>query len=57
MWYSHQRIVTEIQGGHGNKRSSGDHPNHSLIEISQKTEKSPGDMRRLAVTETPMRDH
>ena len=31
-----------------------DHPNYS-IEISQNTEKSPGDLRRFAVTQTPVR--
>ena len=40
--------------GHGNKRTSGDHPNYSIIEIGQDTEKSPGDLRQLAVTQTPM---
>ena len=33
----------------GNKRASGDHPNYS-IKIGQNTEKSSGDLRRLAVT-------
>ena len=27
----------------------GDHPNNSIIENGQNTEKSPGDLRRLAV--------
>ena len=48
-WYSHQRIIKEI-GGLGNKRTSGDHPNNYIIENDQNTEKSPGDLRRLAVT-------
>ena len=30
---------------------SGDHPNDSIIEDGQNTEKSPGDLRRLAVTQ------
>ncbi len=30
--------------------TSGDNPNYSIVEISQNTEKSPGDLRRLAVT-------
>ena len=30
-----------------------DHPNGSIIENGQNTEKSPGDLRRLAVTQTP----
>ena len=32
------------------KRTSGDHPNYCIIEISENTEKSPGDFRGLAVT-------
>ena len=32
------------------RRTSGDHPNNYIIEIGQNTEKSPGDLRRLAVT-------
>ena len=46
--YSHQRISTGT-GRVGNKRTSGDHPNYGNVEISQNTEKSPGDLRRLAV--------
>ena len=34
----------------GNKRTSGDHPNYSKAKIGQNTEKSPVDLRRLAVT-------
>ena len=51
---SYQRIDTET-GGLGNKRASGDHPNYSIIKISQNTEKSSGDLRRLAVILTPMK--
>ena len=36
---------------------SGDHPNYYIIENSQNTEKSPGDLRRLAVIHTPVKDH
>ena len=36
--------------------TNGDHPNY-IIEIGQNTEKSPGDLRRLAVTKTPVKDH
>ena len=35
---------------------SGDHPNNSIIENGQNTEKSPGDLRRLAVTQSPVKD-
>ena len=34
----------------GNKRTNGDHPDYSIIKIGQNTEKSTGDLRRLAVT-------
>ena len=55
-WYSHQRFGTGT-GGLGKKRMSGDHPNYSIIEIGQNTEKKPGDLRRLAVTRTPVKNH
>ena len=41
-WYSHQRTDTRT-GGLRNNRMSGDHPNYSIIEVGQITEKSPGD--------------
>ena len=41
----------------GNRRTNRDQPNYSIVEIVQNTEKSPGDLRRLAVTYTPMKDH
>ena len=44
-------------GGLGRWRTSGDHPNHSIIENGQNTEKSPGDLRRFTVSETPVKDH
>ena len=36
---------------------SGDHPNYNIIENGQNTEKSPGDLGRLAVTQTPVKNH
>ena len=33
-------------GGFRNNRTNGDHPNYSIVEIGQNTEKSPGDLRR-----------
>ena len=53
---SHQKFDRGT-GGLGNKRMSGDHPNYSNVEISQNTEKSPGDLRRLPVTQTPVTSH
>ena len=43
-------------GGLRNKRTSGDHPSYSIIKIDQNTEKSSGDLRRLAVAQTPVED-
>ena len=55
-WNSSQRI-TKRTGGLGSWRTSGDHPNYYIIENGQNTEKSPGDLRRLAVTQSPGKDH
>ena len=33
------------------------HPNYYIIENGQNTQKSSGDLRRLAVTQTPVKDH
>ena len=55
-WYCHQRII-KGPGGIGNKRTSEDHPNNYIIEYSQNTEKSPEDLRELAVTQTPVKNH
>ena len=43
----------------GNKRTSRsrDYLEYTIIKIIQNTEKSPGDLRRLAVTQTPVRNH
>ena len=37
-----------------NQKTSGDHPDYSIIK---NTEKSLEDLRRLTVTQTPMKDH
>ena len=39
------------------KEMSGDHQNYSRIKTGQNTEKSPGDLRRLTVTQTLVRNH
>ena len=44
--YSHRRNGSEA-GGIGNKKSPGDHPNYSIVEIGQYIKKSPGDLKRL----------
>ena len=42
-----------MTAGLGNKRTSGNPPNYNIIENGQNTEKSPGDLRRHAVTQIP----
>ena len=49
--------VTKGPGGFKSWRPSGDHPNNSIIENGQNTEKSPWDLRRLAVTQSSVKDH
>ena len=44
-------IATGVEGL-GNKRTNRDHPNYDIVKIGQNTDKSPGDLRRLAVTQT-----
>ena len=53
-WYNYQGIDKRT-GGLGNKKTRGDHPKYSIIGIGQNTEKSPGDLRRIAVTQTPVK--
>ena len=54
-WYSNLRIIKGT-GGLGSWRTTGDYPNYSIIENGQNTEKNLGDLRRLAVTQTPVKD-
>ena len=51
-----KRISTR-SGGLGNYRTGGDHQNYCIIEIGENTEKSPGDLRRLVVIQTLVRNH
>ena len=39
------------------RSTCGDHPNYSIIKFGQITEKRPGDLKRLNVTQTPREDH
>ena len=54
-WYSHQKIGKKIRRLE-NKRASGDHPNYTIVENSQNTERIPRDLSRL-VTQIPVKDH
>ena len=54
--YSYQRIATGT-GGLGNKRTNRDNLNYSIIIICKNTEKSPGDLGRLVVSKTLVKDY
>ena len=54
--YSHQRII-KATGGVGNRMTSGNYPHYYIIKNGLNTEKSPGDMKRPAVTQSPVKDH
>ena len=41
----------------GSWRTGGDYPNDSIVENGQNPETSPGDMRILAVTQTPEKNN
>ena len=54
--FSHQMIIKGTEWL-GNKRTDGDHQNYYIIEDAQNTEKSPGNLRRLVVTQKPVKNH
>ena len=54
--HSHQRLINGT-GELGVMRMIGDHPNNNTIENGQNTEKRHGNLRRLAVIQTPEKDH
>ena len=54
--YIYQRLRKRIWGLR-NKRTSGDHPNYSIIDVSQNTKKGPGDLRRLVISQVPVKYH
>ena len=39
------------------KRTNRDHPNYIIIKMGQKTEKCHRDLRRLAITQTPVESY
>ena len=49
-----KRIDTKT-GRLGNKRMSGNHPNYRTVETSENTEKSPRELRILAVTQSTIK--
>ena len=49
-------MIDTKNGGFGSKRMNGDHSNYYIIENGQNNEKTLGDLKRLAVTQTPVKD-
>ena len=49
-WNDPQRLGKRA-GGVRSRRTSGDHPTYNIVEVGQNTEKSPGDLRRVAVAQ------
>ena len=50
-----KRLVRKT-GGIRHQRKIRNHPDYCIIEISQNTAKSPRDLRKLTVTQTPAKD-
>ena len=44
-------------GEYGNKRTSDNHPNYSIVEIGQNTKKNPENVRTLILTQTLVRNY
>ena len=55
-WGSSQKFGKGA-GRVGNQRKNHDYPDFSIVVIGQNTKKSLGNLRKLAVTETPVEDH
>ena len=54
--YTRQKIDARA-GRLGNKKTSANYPNYTIIKIGQNTQKSSGEFLRLAVTQTPEKNH
>ena len=57
-WYTWNNLqrIGKGTGRLGNKGTSGNHQDQSIFDISQNTEKSLEETRRLAVPQTPVRN-
>ena len=50
-------IIIKKPGEHGSWWTGWDYPNDSITKNGQNPETSPGDLRRLVVTQTPVKNH
>ena len=54
--HNNKRIIKR-PGGLRSWRTGTDYPDDSIAKNGQNPETSPGDLRRLAVTQTPVKNH
>ena len=50
-------MIIKRTGGLGSWQTDRDYPNDSIAENGQNPETNPGDLRRLVVTQTPVKNH
>ena len=55
VWNRLQRIGKK-RGGIENQKNR-DHPDHSSVKIGKSSEKCPGDLKKLALVQTPVKDY
>ena len=55
-WNGLQSFRKEIRTS-GHQRKNGNYQDYSIVEIVHNIEKSPSELRGLAVTQTPVKDH
>ena len=51
------KVLEERLGGIGNQRKNQDHPHYSMAEINQNNRKSLGELRKIAISQTLVKDH
>ena len=54
---SNPQIICKGSEKFGNKRTSKYHKDYSIIKINQNTERSPGDLKSLALTQTFLKNY
>ena len=57
LWKMKVTVILVVIGGLGNKKTGRDHTNYGIIKIGQTSAKSPGYLRKNAVTLTPVKNH
>ena len=50
-------LLKGLENGLGCGRTSRDYPDYRIVENGQNTETSPGELKRLAVAQAPVKNH